>query len=200
MPEEEKPAWTVIVIGGGAAVGKTTVAKAVAAHYHAAILPVDTVWVALQAFTSPASHPELQDPAAAELTLPTEQLCERHISGAEAISQALDPVIEYYRWERWSAVLEGVWITPAAAARWARRFASLRAVFIHEPDVEEVLSAMLTRSGRRRATRRKQVLSKVCWLFGNWVRDQAEAEGLSVVEARPRATLAERVLAAIDPG
>ncbi len=200
MSADEKPTWTVIAIGGGAAVGKTTVAKAMAAHYHAAILPVDAVWVALQAFTSPASHPELYDPTDSELTLPTQQLCERHISGAETISRALDPVIEYYRWERWSAVLEGVWITPAAAARWAHRYASLRAVFVHEPDVEEVLSAMLTRSRRQRATSRKQVLSEVCWLHGKWVREQAEAEGLPVVEARPHETLAERVLASLDLG
>ena len=46
---------------------------------------------------------------------------------------------------------------------------------------------------------RKRALSEVCWLFGNWVREQAEAEGFPVVEARPRGTLAERVLAAIDP-
>ena len=49
-------------------------------------------------------------------------------------------------------------------------------------------------------TRRKRVLSEVCWLFGSWVREQAEAEGSPVVEARPHAMLAERVVAAIDPG
>ena len=84
------------------------------------------------------------------------------------------------------------------AARWSRQNEGLRAVFIHEPDVDEVLAAMVARSGT--LTPRKKVSSKVCWLFGNWVREQAMAEGLPVVEAPPRATLAERVLAAMHPG
>lgn len=202
MLEDDRSAWRAIVIGGGAAVGKTTVAKAVAAHYDAAVLPVDTIWVALKAVTNPASHPELHyfDPSDSDLELPSEQLCERHIRSAEAISQAMDPVIGYYLWERWPVVLEGAWITPAAAGRWARSYESLHAVFVHEPDAEEVLAAMLVRSGRQRPTRRQRVLSEVCWLFGNWVRKQAEAEVSPVVEARPRATLTKRVLAAIDLG
>ena len=54
-----RPSWTVLVIGGGAAVGKTTAARAVAARYGVSVLPVDALWVALKAATNPASHPEL---------------------------------------------------------------------------------------------------------------------------------------------
>lgn len=202
MSAGDSPTWTVLAIGGGAAVGKTTAARAIGARYQASVLPIDAVWIALKAVTNTASHPELHyfDPPDSDFELPVEQLCERHIRSAEAISQAMDPVIEYYLWERWPVVLEGAWITPAAARRWARRWDLLQAVFVHEPDVEEVLAAMLVRSGRRRPTRRKRVLSEVCWLFGNWVREQAEVEGFPVVEARPRATLTDRVLAVIDPG
>ena len=202
MSAGDRPTWTVLVIGGGAAVRKTTAARAIGARYQASVLPVDGVWLALKAVTNPASHPELHyfDPPDSELTFPVEQLCERHIRSAEALSRAMAPVIEYYLWEQWPVVLEGAWITPAAARRWALRCESLQAVFVHEPDVEEVLAAMLVRSGRRRPTGRKRVLSEVCWLFGNWVLEQAEVEGFPVVEARPRATLAERVLAAIAAG
>ena len=192
----------MLVIGGGAAVGKTTAATAVAARYGVSVLPVDANWLALKAVTNPASHPELHyfDPSDEELALTAECLCERHIESAQAISQAMGPVIEYYLWERWPVVLEGAWITPTVAGRWTRQYEAVRAVFIHEPDMDEILAAMLARSGRQNPTPRKKVLSEVCWLFGNWVREQALAEGLPVVDAPPRATLAERVLAAIHPG
>ena len=186
------------MIGGGAAVGKTTAATAVAARYGVFVLPVDAIWLALKAATNPASHPELHyfDPSDEEMFgLTPERLCERHIRSAQAISQAMDPAIEYYIWERWPVIVEGAWITPTAAARWTRQYEAVRAVFIHEPDVDEVLAAMLARSGT--PTPRKKVTSEVCWLFGNWVRDQALAEGLPVLDAPPRATLDERVLAAI---
>lgn len=202
MPVDDGPTWKVLVIGGGAAVGKTTTARAVAERYDVSVLPVDAIWFALKAATNPSSHPELHyfDPSDSELALAPERLCERHIKGAQTISQAMDPVIEYYLWERWPVVLEGAWITPAEAGRWTRQYEAVRVVFIHEPDVDEVLAGMLARSGRQNPTPRKKVLSEVCWLFGNWVREQALAEGLPVVDAPPRATLTERVLAAIHPG
>lgn len=202
MSAEDAPSWPVLVIGGGAAVGKTTAARAVGARYGLSVLPVDAFWLALKATTSADSHPELHyfDPSDSELSLPPERLCDRHIASAEAISHAMDSVIEYFLWERWRVVLEGAWITPAEAGRWTRQYEALRAVFIHEPDIDEVLAAMLARSGKQEPTRRKRVLAEVCWLFGNWVREQAMAEGLPVVDARPRATLPKRVLAVIGVG
>jgi hypothetical protein len=84
---------------------------------------------------------------------------------------------------------------PAAAARWSRQHDDVRAVFIHEPDVDEILASMVARSGK--LTPRKKASSKFCWLFGNWVREQALAERLPVIDASPRATLPERVLEAV---
>ncbi len=192
----------MLLVGGGAAVGKTTAARELGARCGLSVVPVDTIWLALQAVTTQASHPELHyfDPSDSELELPPAQLCERHIKSAEAISQAMEPVIDHLLWENWPVVLEGAWITPAAAGGWARRYGAVRAVFVHEPDAHEVLAAMRVRARRQSPTRRQTVVSEVCWLFGNWVREQAEAAGFPVVDARPRATLADRVLAAIGPG
>ena len=196
---DSRRSWTVLVIGGGAAVGKTTAAIAVSTRYGVSVLPVDAIWFALKAVTNPASHPDLHyfDPSDEDLALTAERLCGRHIESAQAISQAMESVMEHYLCERWPVVLEGAWITPAVAGRWTRQYEAVRAVFIHEPDIDEVLAAMLARSGGQNPTTRQEVLSEVCWLFGNWVREQALAEGFPVVDAPPRATLAERVLAAI---
>jgi predicted kinase len=200
--KHEKRGWTVLVIGGGAAVGKTTAAAAVAAHYGATALPVDAIWVALKAVTTPQSHPQLHyfDPSAEELTIAPEALCERHIASAREISRAMDPVIEYLLWAGRPVVLEGGWITPAAARRWTQRYEAVRAVFIHQPREDAVLAAMLERKGAQNPTPFTKANSRVCWLFGNWVREQALAEDLPVVSAAPRDTLVERTLAAIRPG
>ena len=124
--------WTVLLIGGGAAVGKTTAAKAVAERCGVSVLPADAIWFALKAVTDPISHPELHyfDPTDEELALTTQCLCERHVESAQAISKAMDPVIEYYLWERWPVIVEGAWITPLAASRWTRQNEGVRAVFI----------------------------------------------------------------------
>ena len=163
----------MLVIGGSAAAGRTTASRAVAARYGVSVLPVDAIWFALKAATDPGSYPELHyfDPPDEDRPLPANRLCERHKKSAEAISQAMDPVIEFYRYGRWPVIVEGAWITPAATARWSRQYEGLRAMFIHEPDMDEVLGAMLARSGEQAPTPRQKVLSEVCWLFGNWVRE-----------------------------
>ena len=193
--EDTERGWTVLVIGGAAGVGKTTTARDLAARCGVSVLPTDAIWLALKAATDPTSHPELHhfDPPDAEWQgHKAEYWCERHIESAEAIGRAMDPVIEYYLLERWPVIVEGTWITPAAAARWSRQYEGLRAVFIHEP--EDLRAHLLSRGARPRHR------GETFWLIGNWMREQAETNGLAVVNVQPRATLAERVLGAIETG
>ena len=190
--EENGPGWSVLLLGGAANVGKTTTARDLAARCGASVLPVDAIWYALKAATDPTSHPELHyfDPPDSEWRrFGAEYWCERHIRSAKAISLAMDPVIEYYLSERWPVIVEGAWITPADAARWSRQYEGLRAVFIHEP--EDLRAYLLSRGGQLPDHR-----GETFRLFGNWVREQALANGLAVVNVYPRASLAERVLAA----
>ena len=121
--------------------------------------------------------------------LGAEYWCERHITSAQAISLAMNPVIEYYLSERWPVIVEGAWITPADAARWTRQHEGLRTVFIHER--EDLRTYLLSRPDQLTEHR-----GETFWLFGNWVREQALLNGLPVVNVHPRASLAERVLAA----
>ena len=190
--EENGSSWSVLLLGGAANVGKSTTARALAARCGASVLPADAIWYALKAATDPTSYPELHyfDPPDSEWRrFGAQYWCERHIRSARAISLAMDPVIEYYLSERWPVIVEGVWVTPADAARWASQYEGLRAVFIHER--EDLRAYLLSR--RDQLTEHR---GETFWLFGNWVREQASLNGLPVVNVYPRASLAERVLAA----
>ena len=172
--------------------GKSTTARDLAGRYGASVLPVDAIWYALKAATDPTLYPELHhfDPPDSEWRrLGAEYWCERHIRSANAISLAMGPVIESYLSEEWPVIVEGAWITPAHAARWSRTYEGVQAVFIHEP---EDLQAYLLARGDHHTEHRGETF----WLFGNWVREQALANGIAVVNVHPRASLAERVLAA----
>ena len=190
----------MLVIGGGAAVGKTTVAAALAANHGASVLPIDAIWLALRAVTSQASHPDLHDIDLSVGEIMPERGCEHDVKSAQAISKAMDPVIEYYLSEGRPVVMEGAWIAPSIAARWTRDCEGVQAVFIHEPEMDEVMASMIERSGTQGPRPRIELIAEACWLVGNWARESALAESLPVVYARPRERLADRVLAAIRFG
>ena len=182
------------MIGGAAGVGKTTTARELATRCSASVLPTDAIWYALKAATDPESYPELHyfDPPDSEWNrLSPEYWCDRHIESAKAINSAMDPVIDYYLSERWPVIVEGTWVTPAAAARWTRRYEGLRTVFIHEP--EDLRSYLLSRGIWREGENRDH-RGETFWLIGNWMREQVLTHGLAVVNVHPRDTLAERVL------
>lgn len=192
VSEEDTRGWSVLLLGGAANVGKTTTARDLSARCGVSVLPADAIWYALKAATDATSYPELHyfDPPDSEWRkYGAEYWCARHIESARAISLAMDPVVEYYLSEEWPVIVEGTWITPAEAARWSRQHRGVRAVFIHEP--EDLKTYLLSREDPLLDHR-----GETFWLFDNWIREQALAYGLDVVEVYPHFSLAERVLAA----
>ena len=100
-------------------------------------------------------------------------------------------------------MLEGDGLLTAMAAQ--RVFAGLdvgsyvRAVFVYEPD-ENVVSANMHKRGRGFHDREKAeqlAQTHAAWLYGQWLAAEAGRYGLPVIEARPWATLGDRVLAAV---
>jgi 2-phosphoglycerate kinase len=97
-------------------------------------------------------------------------------------------------------LLEGAWITPEAAARRRDTSPATGAVFIHEPDEDEVLASMVARQIRDHPSERQMRLAAMAWRYGNWIRDGARKNGVPVVDARPRATLVDRIIVAAGQG
>jgi 2-phosphoglycerate kinase len=127
-------------------------------------------------------------------------LCARHIESAEAQTPALEAFIDWEMKEGHRMLLEGAWITPEAAARRCETSPATRAVFIYEPDEDEVMASMVARQKRDHPSERQMRLAAMAWRYGNWIRDGARENGLPVVDARPRATLVDRILVAAEQG
>jgi deoxyadenosine/deoxycytidine kinase len=76
----------------------------------------------------------------------------------------------------------------------------VRSVFLVESDEEEVLRNVRKR-GRgfdNFSSREQETFARASWLYGQWLRRQADHYDLPIVESRPWETLVERVLQAIE--
>lgn len=192
--------WTVLLIGGSSGTGKTTLAEAIGRTVGVPWLQAADVRLALQRITRPSQQPALHAFLAESVwQRPSEELRDRFIAVGEIVSHALEIVVANHVATDAPLVLEGDGIVPAMAS--LRTFAGLevgdlaRAVFLVEPDEAVILRTMQDRRrGIDRSTEPEQrTQAHASWLYGQWLRTQAERHGLPVVEARPWATLADRV-------
>ena len=189
--------WNVLLLGGTTAAGKSTSGYRVARKLGVACLSADSVWRALMAFTSAEAHPVLhQWPRAEETDLDPEHLARVHVEEAEALTPALEAFVNWETKEGNRFVFQGAWITPEFASRMMEQSETVRAVFMDEPDGDEILGWMVERSKVDEPTRRQIVMARTAELYGDWLREQASRLGLTVVAARPRETLVDRIIAA----
>lgn len=196
--------WTVLLIGGSSGTGKTTLARAIGRQVGAAWAQADDFRLVLQRLTTPTRQPALHAFLSGDVWLRSpEELRDRLIGVGEVVSHALEIVVANHVATDAPLVLEGDGILPSFAA--GRSFAGLdvgdrvRAVFLVEADEGAVLDAMLAR-GRGidvLSEHERRTQARASWLYGRWLRHEAEGRGLPVIEARPHDSLADRVLEAI---
>ena len=207
------PLCDVLLLGGHAGTGKSTVAARLARRYGVAWLMADDLRLALQRSRAVLPSPEATAALRFHATPgwwrhPPERLRDALIADGEALGPALEVVVENHVDQRLPVVLEGDAIHPALLDRPPVRARAaggrVRAVFLAEPDEAALLATVLAR-GREHTWMTEAELRAVVrgrWLYGRWLADQAHRAGLPVLAPRPWATLAARIVgaAAADGG
>jgi 2-phosphoglycerate kinase len=190
----------VLLLGGASGVGKSAVSYRLARHFGVGLTEVDDFQVLLERMTTPEQQPSLHfwRTHPAPHTLSAEHIFEQGLTVGQAMAPGLEAVIGNHLESGTPVVLEGDFIHPALAAQEAfAGFANdgrVRAVFLDEPDEGQLLANFLKREPEAspQATR-----ARVSWLYGRWLRTEADRFGLPVVPARPWDTVFERVVDAI---
>jgi len=189
----------VLLIGGASGTGKTRLSYPLARHFGVPIVEVDDIVEALLVMTTPDQQPALHHwathPEAAQL--PPEAILQIHLVVTEALGPALAAVVANHLETDTRVIVEGDYLTPAFAARERFLEASadgrVAAVFLHEPDVDQLVSNF---SGREAGEGEQRIRARVSALYGEWLAAQS---GVPLVLARPWSSLQRRVLAVIGP-
>jgi len=193
--------WQVLLLGGPSGTGKTAVSYRLARHFGVGITEVDDFHVLLLRMTTPEQQPALHfwktNPASEEL--PAAEIMTHLLEDCRAMTPGFDAVIGNHLEMRIPIVLEGDYILPALAAQTSfsgqRNDRRVRAVFLHEPDEQQLLKNFLLREPERGPQTKR---AHVSWLHGQWLKQEAERFGLPVVAARPWSTVLERTIAAVS--
>ena len=194
MTTEES--WRALLIGGSAGAGKTTCGIAIARRLGVDCFQFDAVWRALQRVTSPETHAALHRfPSHGKEPVEVEAWRDGMIETSAALEPALRAVIQHHGSTGHPVVIEGAWLLPSFAAALD---GGVRALFIHEPDPAEVLTAMMTRSRWPTPTDRQRQIARGSWAYSVWLAEECQRLGMPLVAARPRETQVERLLAAFD--
>ena len=192
--------WSVLLIGGHSAAGKTTAAELVARSLGVQWMMMDDLRLAFQ--RARVSLPENTealyfDTVPSFRDLSPEEFRDSLIAVGEALSPALEVIIEHHVDLSLPVVIEGDGIVPSLLRRppVVERRDSVRAVFLIEPDETAILDNVLARSraiaDRTEEHRRKEARAK--WLHGQWLSREAASHDLPVVHPRPWETLAARL-------
>ena len=182
--------WYVLLIGGPSGIGKTTVAAQVARRQDVPWLMVDDLRLALMRSGLPIPdnpHADAFDPA------------DGLVAVGEAVSPAIEVVIENHVDQRIPVVIEGDGVLPSLLERESVRSRAtnghVRAVYLTEPDPDALYDNLVARGAD---TWREDLrwYARRSASYGEWLSAEAARRGLPVVPARPRDTLVDRILAA----
>jgi 2-phosphoglycerate kinase len=206
-----EPDWRVLLIGGSSGTGKTQLARQLAKHFGVSLVLADDVRMALQLVATAGQHPALHYFLTQKdvWQQSVEALRAGWIGVSEVVSQALVAVIAHHICveDVGPVIIEGDAVLPSLAAQkhysWCEaRHGEVQALFLYEPHESALLANMHARGRGFDALTEpeQQTLARASWLYGDWLRQQAEDCGVTTLEVRPWKTLETRALTAIGAG
>lgn len=193
--------WQVLLLGGPSGAGKTSVSYRLAHFFGVGITEVDDFQVMLEKMTTPAEQPVLHywqtHPEAPQQS--AEQMVEQLIAIGKVIQPALEAVIVNHLESQASIILEGDFILPALAAlptfSEGTYAGQVKTLFLIEESEEQLRLNFLQREPEEGIQEKR---ARVSWLYGQWLKREAERLGALALPARPWDDVFERVLQAVE--
>jgi 2-phosphoglycerate kinase len=186
--------WIVTVVCGAAGIGKSWVAKRLAARYDVPLSEADDICTALQAATTPEQQPLLHywdtHPEAGDW--PPERIADLHTSVSESLRIAYEAVVADHVEFGTPVVLEGDYLLPELASGYDG--GQVRAFVLDEPDEDQIVANFRAREPEQEEQRFR---ARVSVEVNARLVARARAAGVPVVPARPWLDGLDRVDAAL---
>jgi 2-phosphoglycerate kinase len=187
--------WQVLLLGGPSGVGKTSISYCLAHHFGIGITEVDDFQVILERMTTPTEQPVLHywRTHLEAVNQTAEEIVKHTIAVGQVMAPALEAVIANHIESRAPIVLEGDFILPMLATSFSESSiqSQVRTFFLYEESEEQFRHNFLQREPEHGLQEKR---AQVSWLYGQWLKREAERVGALTLPARPWDNLFERIL------
>jgi len=188
----------VVFVGGAPGVGKTSVARPLAARLGMDLTHVDDFHLALERMTDPERDPPVHEwrlHPERVMALDDAGMIEHTRSVSAIVAEAITAVIADRLVYGVRTVFEGDFVQPAFAA--SRDFdgvdagGRVRAVFLFD-TLDALAANIASREGEEQPRR-----AEISWRYSEWLRAECDEHGLRAISSRPWETAVDRALAAL---
>lgn len=189
-----KRPFDILLVGGASGVGKSNISYELAKVYDVNVVQVDDFQCIVEHFTREEDYPVFHywnnhfEEAVAQ---PLEEKLEIMVSYANAMTKALELVINNHLEEERPMILEGDFIAPALCKMLledSRTKDRVKAIIVTEDDLSQIVSNYHVREGTIQEGR-----SALSLKYNDWLKAQVQGTDVLTVPARPWETAAERI-------
>lgn len=186
--------WDVLLIGGAAGTGKTTISRRLAQHFAVNLTEVDDLHLVLATMTRPEQQPTLHywdtHPEAHHFS--AEEILDLHVAVGRVLTPAICAVINDHLEYQNPVILEGDYLLPELMVGNISQPERVRALFLYEADERQIVQNFYAREPEEGEQTGR---AHVSWRFGQWLQAECKQHGIPAVPAMPWDNLFERVLA-----
>jgi 2-phosphoglycerate kinase len=193
----------LLLVGGSAGSGKSTVARSLASQLGAGWLQLDTVWVALKAAAGPDTPAYEQlavDQRMANENESDEAILAAHVAAAQTVSRVLPEVFAFELATHGVLVADGAWLVPSFVAGLALDDTDVAAIYLQHTSRDGVRTALAPRLAGRDRQPRHDRMDRRIWQYGDWLAAEARRHAFPVLDPLPFQTLDARVVYALGVG
>jgi 2-phosphoglycerate kinase len=197
---EHQHPWDVLLVGGAAGTGKSSLSYDLAHYFRTGLTEVDDLHLVLETMTSPEQFPDLHywanKPASLEMN--SQDIVALHIRVARLLMPAIIAVINNHLEDKTPIILEGDYLLPEIFAAEHRgkliNIERVRAVFLYEDSREQLLQNFLEREPAEGEQLGRALVSQQ---LGQWLKKECAHLDVAALPARPWADSFKRIVAAV---